>query len=282
MGAKIVNWEIAPFILGCVVVLGGTSAVQSAGTPDDMVLVPGGYFEMGSPKGWHDNETPQHQVYVDSFYMDKYLVTNKDFQKFVKATGYVTDAEKNGGGKVYKGFNGFVLVPSANWKDPLGDGKGIQGKMDNPVVQVNWYDACSFAEWVGKRLPTEAEYEKAAGGGVTTQYYFGNDAGQLGDYEWYSHNSGWKTHPVGVKKPNPYGLYDILGNVFEWCSDWYGDDYYAVSSLKNPQGPKSGKNRVIRGGSWVLNSDDYRPAFRLGDSPYYGDFAKGFRCASTP
>jgi len=209
---------------------------------------------MGSPDGiGQSDEQPQHKVYLDAFYIDKYPVTFDQYDKFCAATG-------------------------ASKPSDQGWGRGTR-----PVINVSWYDAQDYAGWVGKRLPTEAEYEKAVRGGTTTRYFFGDDSSHLGDYAWFDDNSGGTTHPVGHKKPNPYGLYDIVGNVWEWCSDWYGDGYYAVSPANNPQGLESGLERksVMRGGSWVDFAHNMCSTNRFGLSPDDRSYTNGFRCAKN-
>jgi eukaryotic-like serine/threonine-protein kinase len=207
---------------------------------------------MGSPDGVGDqDEHPQHQVYLDAFYIDKYPVTFDQYDKFCEATGRAKPDDNK-------------------W-----------GRGTRPIINVSWDDANSYALWAGKRLPTEAEYEKAVRGGTTTQYFFGDDASLLGDYAWYRENSDKMTHPVGEKKPNPFGLYDIVGNVWEWCSDWYADGYYAASPAKNPSGPEMGTMICLRGGSWNSFTDSSRSATRNGNSPNNRNIY-GFRCAKTP
>ncbi len=220
------------------------------GTP--MVLIPAGYFMMGSPNGQGGgDEHPRHKVWLDAFYMDKYPVTFDQYDKFCEATGRVKP-------------------------DDNGWGRGRR-----PVINVFWDDANAYCKWAGKRLPTEAEWEKAARGGTTTQYFFGDDNGPLRNYAWYNEDSGHQTHPVGEKKPNPYGLYDILGNAWEWCSDWYDENYYAKSPVRNPRGPASGQFHVLRGGSWGSNYDTPRSAYRVKILPLYCGPLTGFRCARS-
>jgi formylglycine-generating enzyme required for sulfatase activity len=264
-----------------------------------MVLIPAGEFWMGTESGkpsggFGGDEYPRHKVWVDAFYMDKNLVSNRQFQDFVEATGYVTDAEKGGGGNIIvfvkkQGEAGKVeitvdgkQVKAAVWKDPQGNGKGIQDKMSNPVVQVSWNDAKAYCKWARKRLPTEAEWERAARGGTETDFFFGDAEGKLGDYAWYGVNSDGRTHPVGQKKPNPFGLYDILGNVNEWCWDWFGLYKVGSGTMKNPQGPESNIVRVQRGGSWPDISFELRAASRSGFEPNSCNDGLGFRCARTP
>jgi formylglycine-generating enzyme required for sulfatase activity len=289
-------------LLACNSCQAGDKQTPPSGRGDgDMAEIPAGEFWMGTATGkpsvgFGGDEYPRHRVWVDAFLMDKKLVTNRDFDEFVKATGYVTDAEKSGGGNLIvfertKGEDGKVEirldgkhVKAATWKDPQGDGKGIKDRMSDPVVQVSWNDVAAYCKWAKKRLPTEAEWERAARGGKETDYFFGDDEGKLGEYAWYEANSDGKTHPVGQKKPNPFGLYDILGNVREWCSDWQG--LYPVSSsgtARNPKGPEENSpNRIQRGGSWADMGFEMRCAARSGFKAHSCNDALGFRCVKNP
>ncbi|MFQ5715575.1 MAG: formylglycine-generating enzyme family protein [Nitrospinales bacterium] len=208
-------------------------APVSAGT-ENMILIPAGEFEMGG-KGKHDGK-PVHTVYVDAFYIDKYEVTQKEYQE---ATG----------------------------ENPS-EFKGEK----RPVEKVTWEEAKRYCEKLGKRLPSEAEWEYAAKGG--------KDKGEVGGY-WYKGNADKKTHPVGKMPPNSLGLYDILGNVWEWVADWYGEDYYKNSSRNNPTGPPDGTEKVLRGGSWGGTPLTVRASFRLKLDPSTRHNAVGFRCASS-
>jgi sulfatase modifying factor 1 len=222
-----------------------------------MVLIPAGEFQMGdSFKEGQDNELPVHTVYLDAFYMDVYEVTNAQYKKFMDTTGYKAPAY---------------------WNDPN------YNAPNTPVVGVTWYDAKAYADWAGKRLPTEAEWEKAARGGLVGKRYPWGDTISHDDanYEGTGGKDTWTyASPVGSFAPNGYGLYDMAGNVWEWCADWYDGNYYVNSPKSNPEGPDSGSYKVLRGGSWF--STDYyllRTAYRYGyRSPtnYYGDV--GFRC----
>ena len=240
-----------------------------------MVYIPGGSFVMGSPKGegGYDplgifkegtDEHPQHEVYVDAFYMDKCEVTNAQYKTFCDTTG--------------------ISYPS----NPVGDLDltYFLKRPNYPVVNVSWYSAAEYAAWVGKRLPTEAEWEYACRAGTTTAYNVGdnislNDAnyrGELGKDKWY-----W-TSPVGSFAPNAWGLYDMHGNAEEWCSDWYGKDYYEDSPSKNPLGPPKQlvnflRYRVVRGGSYGSDSINLRSARRNSSDPDFKHSDRGFRCA---
>jgi formylglycine-generating enzyme required for sulfatase activity len=209
----------------------------------NMAKIPAGSFMMGSPSGiGSDDERPQHRVTLDGFLMDKTEVTQAEYTKVMGSNP-----------------SGFKNCPSC------------------PVEIVNWSEAKSYCEKVGKRLPTEAEWEYACRAGTTTQYYWGNEMD--GNYGWFDGNSSNKTHPVGEKKPNAWGLYDMSGNVWEWCSDWYDEGYYKSSPESNPSGASSGRYRVLRGGSWGSNGSYLRSGYRDWDSPDRRAYINGFRCA---
>jgi formylglycine-generating enzyme required for sulfatase activity len=203
------------------------------------VLLPGGTFKMGTDNG-NACEKPVHEVNVDGFLISKYEMTQGVWKKIM------------------------VNNPS-NFKD---DG--------NPVEQVSWDDCREFCRKAGLRLPTEAEWEYACRAGTTTEYYWGDEPNS--DYMWYDGNSEKKVHPVGQKKPNGFGLYDMSGNVYEWCADRGDGDYYKNSPHDNPTGSVNGKDRVIRGGSAGGNSSDCRSSYRGADPPSYLLNSLGFRC----
>ena len=230
----------------------------------EMVLIPAGNFQMGSDDGL-DHEKPVHTVYVDAFYMDKYLVTNAQYRRFVLETGH---SEPKGEGYVDDEWqHGF-----RPWSDIKFNGD------DHPVVCVSWDDAQAYVKWASKRLPTEAEWEKAARGGlVGMKYPWGNEITD-GNAN-YGRNVG-STTPVGNYPRNGYGLYGMAGNVWEWCSDWYDGDYYADSPSLIPTGPDSGDYRVQRGGSWLYNFNPLRAASRSYSTPTYTNDNFGFRCVS--
>ncbi|MCX5642282.1 MAG: SUMF1/EgtB/PvdO family nonheme iron enzyme [Candidatus Omnitrophica bacterium] len=221
-----------------------------------MVLIPAGEFIMGSAQGpdSFENECPRHKVFLSAYYIDKYAVTVGQYRKFCAETGREMPSE-----------------PSWVWQDT------------HPVVNVFWDDATAYANHYGKRLPTEAEWEKAARAGSATSYCFGDAESDLKDYAWYSANSNRQTHPVGTRKPNAFGLYDMHGNALEWCSDWFDANYYSSSPASNPKGPDSGLNRVARGGCWFGSATDYcRSAVRSGYFLVHVDSNIGFRCACSP
>jgi formylglycine-generating enzyme required for sulfatase activity len=235
-----------------------------------MVLIPAGYFTMGSPKdkGGKD-ERPAHQVWVSAFYLDQYLVTFDQYDKFCDDTGRQKPSD---------GYTRYK-VPSTHW------GRGRQ-----PVLNLSWDEADAYCKWSGGRLPTEAEWEKAARGGTESAYFWGKDEGPASEYAWYGGNSRYKTWPVGKLKPNPYGLYDIVGNLWEWVGDWYSPDYYAESPGRNPTGPDEGKSKVLRGGSFANGSDclqvthrsDWDPDREDGEELMGHLHEHGCRCALMP
>jgi len=233
----------------------------------EMVLIPAGSFIMGDEKGEPD-ETP-HKVYVDAFYMDRYQVTQQEYERLM-------------------GEN-----PS-RWK----------GARD-PVDQVRWSDAVKYCNarsreeglepcydletWRcnfdanGYRLPTEAEWEYACRAGTKTSYYFGDDERKLRVFAWFEQNSGGRHHPVGQKLPNPWGLFDMHGNVWEWCNDFYKVDYYRESPERNPRGPDEGETKVLRGGCFSSKPRECRSSHRYYENPAYSDVCfgydiYGFRC----
>jgi len=277
-----------------------TPSVQPTPTvvaaPEGMVFVPAGEFIMGSPEGEGlDNEHPQRTVYLNAFYIGKYEVTNEQFSQFVDATGYTTDAETAGWGWAWTGED-WEEVEGADWRHPQGPGSSIEDKMDHPVVQVSWNDADAYCRWVGVRLPTEAEWEKAARGTDGREYPWGNSApdGSKLNYCDVNCELDWKdssaddgytdTAPVGHYEAgkSPYGAYDMAGNVWEWVADWYDADYYSKAPDRNPQGPDSGEKRVLRGGSWFGYEGDARCADRYGGAPDVRISYFGFRVAASP
>ena len=216
-----------------------------------MVLIPAGSFGMGTNDG-SDNEKPVHTVCVNAFYMDEYEVTNGQYRQFVRATGH---------------------REPGYWDD------SDCNQPNQPVVGVSWDDAVAYARWAGKRLPTEAEWEYAARGGLSGKKYPWGDSISSSQAN-YGRNVG-NPVPVGSYSANGYDLYDMAGNVWEWCSDWYGGDYYSNSPSCNPQGPSSGSYRVLRGGSLDYHSDPpygLRVAYRNYYSPSTSNLFLGFRC----
>jgi len=310
--------------------------------PEDMVWIPGGQFTMGSESSMaFAHEGPEHTVRVSGFWMDAAPVTNAEFRRFVAATGYVTIAERpidveelmkqlprgtpppppevlKPGSVVFAPpshavalddpFQWWAFVPGANWRHPDGPGSSIEGKDDHPVVHIAWDDAAAYAEWAGKRLPTEAEWEFAARGGLDQQpFAWGGDPATDED----CHANIWQgdfpsrdtaadgfsgTSPVRAFEPNGFGLYDMAGNVWEWTNDYYRPDTYARRSgqtVVNPTGPSRSFDprepyavkRVQKGGSFLCNDSycsGYRPSARQAGSPDTGSNHTGFRCVLDP
>lgn len=297
-------------------------------SPDGtMVWIPAGTFEMGSLEDGPDAQ-PVHRVRLKGYWMDRTEVTNAQFASFVAATGYVTVAEREPDPKDFPGVppaelcaGSIVFTPpsqpvalddplgwwtyrrDAHWRQPEGPGSTIEGRENHPVVHVAWEDASAYAQWAGKRLPTEAEWEYAARGGLAGQpYVWGNTHPSTDDRaaniwqgrfpHWNAHTDGAeRTAAVGSYSANGYGLFDMAGNVWEWCADWYSPDYYARSPSENPPGPPASHDpqepgvpkRVQRGGSFLC-SDDYCVRYRVGargkGAVDTGAMHLGFRCVS--
>jgi formylglycine-generating enzyme len=243
-----------------------------------MVSIPGGAFRMGNDASARPAERPAHEAVVEEFLMDEHEVTNRQFAEFVRQTGYVTKAEERRYSQVYdlkKRQWGKCL--GADWRHPGGPETTLDGKDDYPVVHVSWFDAQAYCHWSGKRLPTEAEWEYAARSGLRdADYPWGREETPDGRHmaNYWQHNrdepaDGFLTlAPVKSFPPNRFGIFDMSGNIWEWCGDWYADDYYAQSPRENPPGPSEGRNRVIRGGSWLCPEN-----FFVG----YTVFARAFR-----
>lgn len=308
---------------------------------EGMVWIPGGEFNMGTNTelGWPE-EKPAHRVRVDGFWMDKTEVTNAQFAEFVRATGYKTTAELPPdlnaimaqlppgtppptkeqlvpGSMVFRPQKNrkskkdlsdwWHWVPGADWQHPDGPGSNIDGKENHPVVHVSWHDALAYAKWAGKRLPTEAEWEFAARGGVENQpYTWGDhfDDANLHANLWQGNfplkntaeDGHERTAPVGSFRANSFGLFDMSGNVWEWCNDKYDARIYQTRDLQkvvdNPQGPQKsadprnpyGESRSQRGGSFLCHDSycsRYRPSARHGCAPDTGMSHVGFRCVRS-
>ena len=236
----------------------------------EMVAIPGGWFEMGSAKGGAD-ESPVHKVWISPFLIDRYEVVQEQFKK-------------------------FQMPDPSHFKNPR-----------KPLDQINWTDAtmycnerslaegldpcydeetwdCNFAA-NGYRLPTEAEWEYACRAGTNSKYSFGNSLPKLKAHAWFAENSSKTTQAVGQKQPNPWGLYDMHGNVSEWCNDFYAEDYYKQSPNRDPKGPPKGRERVLRGGAWNSSADSCRSTYRASDPSIndtcLADDAIGFRCVRS-
>lgn len=274
----------------------------------EQVRVPGQTFLMGDQHGddrHGDGETPVHPVTVGAFEIDATTVTNRQFAAFVADSGYVTEAERFGFSAVFHlalaadpgdvmgpaaGAPWWLGVKGADWAHPEGPRSTIEGRDDHPVVHVSWNDAVAYCRWAGRRLPTEAEWECASRGGLAGQRYpWGNEIGD----EWPCNiwqgrfpdvntgADGWTTTaPVRTYQPNAYGLWQTVGNVWEWCADWWDPDYYLVSPDADPTGPPTGDLRVLRGGSYLCHDtycNRYRNSARTANTPDSSLGNAGFR-----
>ncbi|MEK8020801.1 MAG: formylglycine-generating enzyme family protein [Candidatus Parabeggiatoa sp.] len=234
----------------------------------EMIIIPAGKFQMGDIQGGHNNEKPVHEVSVKSFAMGRYPLTVAEFRQFVYATGYKTDPETGGGGYVWKD-NKWQKVKNVNWRNPSFPKKAPQ-KENQPVVCISWNDAMAYIDWLTKQtgqkycLPSEAQWEYAARAGTHTDYWWGkkfarfrlNCRGRGRPSRW----SGKQTAPVGSFKPNPFGLYDTAGNVWEWCADAWHESYGAPTEGSVWEGDRS--LFVLRGGSWNSGKTQVRSAYR--------------------
>ncbi|MCY3812332.1 MAG: formylglycine-generating enzyme family protein [Gammaproteobacteria bacterium] len=282
----------------------------------EAVVLPGGTFLMGSddPDARpEDGEGPVREVTVDGFRIDRTTVTNAQFQAFVDATGYRTQAESFGWCYVFKGLlpkarqrrlaqthdvkavPWWLAVDGAYWKKPEGAGSNLRGRLHHPVVHVSWHDAAAYADWAGKRLPTEAEWEYAARGGLAGRRFpWGDDlllAGQHRCNIWQGRfpNSNtladghYGTAPAKSFVPNAFGLYNMAGNIWEWCADWFSPDWHRSHSTVNPAGPPTGDNKVLKGGSYLCHDsycNRYRVAARYANTPDSATGNAGFRCVA--
>jgi formylglycine-generating enzyme required for sulfatase activity len=244
------------------------AAAQSSPAPGaDMLLIQGGRFMMGDKE---EVDAPLHEVTVSSFMIDKYLVTQELYQKVMGENPARWKGEKN-------------PIEQVRWSDAVkfcnrrSQLEGLQPCYDLTTWQ------CDFGA-TGYRLPTEAEWEYACRANTTTPFFFGENGAKLGDYAWFDKNSGGRPRPVGQKLPNPWGLYDICGNVWEWCNDFYQVDYYKQSPKQDPRGPQQGATKVVRGGAWRFKEESCRSGYRYNENPGYADVCfgydiYGFRCA---
>jgi sulfatase modifying factor 1 len=241
----------------------------------DMIRIPAGSFLMGCESG-AAAERPVHEVSVDEFWIDRYPVTNARFAAFVERTGYTTTAERQG--KAW-GYNDgrFAEIAGLCWRD-----HATADRAEHPVVLVSWFDAVAFAAWAGKRLPTEAEWEQTARGGLEQALYpWGDEEPDLSRAHFNAPPRECpSTAAVGTSAPNGYGVSDIVGNVWQWCSDWFGTETYGSSATSNPIGAASGTLKVRRGGSWnVIQHFRLRCANRGAMNPSAAAPNMGFRCA---
>ncbi|XP_036189248.1 formylglycine-generating enzyme isoform X3 [Myotis myotis] len=260
----------------------GPGAAPRPPAPAKMVSIPAGVFTMGTddPQIKQDGEAPARRVTVDAFYMDAYEVSNADFERFVNATGYLTEAEKFGDSFVFEGLLSeqvkagiqqavaaapwWLPVKGASWRHPEGPDSTVLHRPDHPVLHVSWNDAVAYCTWAGKRLPTEAEWEYSCRGGLHDRLFpWGNKLQPRGQHyanlwqgEFPVTNTGEDgfrgTAPVDAFPPNGYGLYNIVGNAWEWTADWWAVRHSAEEAL-NPKGPPSGKDRVKKGGSYMCH-----------------------------
>ncbi len=278
-----------------------------------MVRLEGGAFRMGTDTadGFpSDGEGPVRQVTLDPFYIDIHPVTNRRFREFVEATRYKTEAEKFRWSFVFqgdiprkdyarlvkdtvRGAEWWCQVSGANWKHPEGPESGIKTRWDHPVVHVSWNDAMAYAKWAGKRLPTEAEWEYAARGGLEQKMYpWGDELTPDGKHLcniWQGifpdHNTAedgyTSTSPINAYPPNGYGLDGITGNAWEWCADWFHPSFHRTATHFNPTGPPAGTARVMRGGSYLCHRsycNRYRVAARSSNTPDSTTTNMSFRC----
>lgn len=284
---------------------------NSSFSAENMQLLPSGTFLMGSHDATFpaDGEGPIREVSVDAFWIDKTAVTNADFAYFVEATNYVTEAERFGWSFVFVGFVSaesqtravqsapwWRQVYGADWQHPEGPQSDIGARLDHPVVHVSWHDAIAFANWCGKRLPTEAEWEYAARGGLRQRSYPWGDKllpkgkhrcniwqGRFPDLN--SQADGFLgTCPVDAFRPNKFGLYNMTGNVWEWTADWFSPTFHQRDLRSNPLGPPTGVGRVIKGGSYLCHKsycNRYRVSARTHNTPDSSTGHMGFRLVAN-
>ena len=269
--------------------------------PANFVLIRGGEFTMGSPANEpdHESDETQHQVKVSDFYLCRYAVTVAEFRKFVEASGYQTDAEKGDGSYAWDG-NAWQKRAGINWRYGVSGSVRPQSEENHPVLHVSSKDAIAYCDWLSKnsnkkfRLPTEAEWEYACRAGTTTPFHTGENlttdqANYDGNYPYNNNQKGEyreNTVPVDSFLPNARGLYNMHGNVYEWCSDWYGGLYYdeckAKGVVENPAGPETGSDRVLRGGYWCSYARCCRSAYRDLNAPDFRGNCVGFRLVFVP
>jgi sulfatase modifying factor 1 len=279
-----------------------------------MVHLEGGEFQMGNDRDYgfpDDGEGPVHPVRVDPFWIDRTVVTNDQFSTFVETTKYKTEAEEFGWSFVFEGHLSNKLlkrlqpnrvvgsqwwcrIEGATWRKPEGTGLNIRKRGNHPVVHVSWNDAAAYADWAGKRLPTEAEWEYAARGGIPhgNRYPWGDELEPSGRHMMNVWQGKFPTSnteddgfygpaPARQYKPNGFGLYGVAGNVWEWCWDWFSVNAYWQSPPENPIGPPMGNRRVMRGGSYLCHvsyCNRYRVDSRYQNTPDSSTTNAGFRC----
>jgi sulfatase modifying factor 1 len=295
-----------------------TSRLQSAarvravgGSTEGMIRLDGGRFLMGSEDADSvraDGEGPVRQVTIDPLFLDRYPVTNEQFREFVRATSYTTEAENFGWSFVFvghlrekgtetehpEGLRWWRKVAGADWRHPEGPDSSVVHRGNYPVVQVSWNDAIAYSAWAGKRLPTEAEWEFAARGGLEGKRFpWGDDLTPGGVHlcniwqgEFPDHDTAEDGHsapaPVDTYPPNGFGFYTTTGNTWEWCSDYFSPDHHLLATRVNPVGPDRGATRSMRGGSYLCHAsycNRYRVAARTSNTPDSATTNVGFRCA---
>jgi formylglycine-generating enzyme required for sulfatase activity len=258
-----ISWGVG--LLASVAQPAAQNATRSAAT-GQMVHLAAGQFTMGDKD---EVDAPLHQVVISAFDMDRNLVTQEFYKEVMGSNPSRWKAAAN-------------PVEQLRWSDALkfcnkrSEIEGLQPCYDLQTLKCN-FDANGY------RLPTEAEWEYACRAGTTTAYFFGDNPARLSDYAWFDKNSGGHPRPAGQKQPNPWGLGDIVGNVWEWCNDWYKVDYYQESPKQDPRGPNEGQNKVLRGGAWRFSAENCRSGYRYNESPGYSDVCfgydiYGFRC----
>jgi len=291
-----------------------TAPIEEIAPDLDMVLLPGGRFLMGTDYEFgfpDDGEGPVREIQLSPFLIDRHTVTNERFARFVRATGYQTEAERFGWSFVFwaqipqERFHELVAdtvaaapwwckVPGAHWKEPAGPGSTIEDRKEHPVVHVSWNDAEAYCAWSGQRLPTEAEWEYAARGGLIQKLYpWGDKLRPDGEHRcniWQGEfprvntaEDGYSaTCPTDAFPPNEYGLYSMTGNTWEWCADWFSADFHLTGPRVDPQGPPQGEAKVIKGGSFLCHKsycNRYRVAARTQNTTDSTTSHMSFRCA---
>ena len=311
---------------------GAATAAGPAPAPDGMVWIPGGTFRMGSDRHYAE-EAPAHRVAVDGFWMDRTTVTNREFRRFVEATHHLTSAERPADPADYPGakpellvpssvmfrrtagpvdlhnpYNWWTYVPGADWRHPQGPGSSLDGLWDHPVVHLAFEDATAYARWAGKELPSEAEWEFAARGGLDgAEFVWGDELAPggrqmanywQGEFPWQNllEDGHEGTAPVGCFPPNGYGLHEMAGNVWEWTTDWYQEHARierACCTIRNPRGAEAEASldprtptvriprKVMKGGSFLCAPNycrRYRPAARMPQPVDTSTCHLGFRC----
>ncbi len=281
---------------------------------EDMVLIQSGSFLMGSDDRWAypaDGEGPVREISLDSFWIDAVAVSNEAFGSFIEATGYATEAERFGWSFVFSGLlpedfpptQAVVEAPwwrkveGANWQHPEGPQSALDDRLDHPVVHVSWNDARAYCTWAGRRLPTEAEWEFAARGGLDGKAFpWGDEREPGGEHRMNVWQGAFPTKnteadgyygtcPVDAFPPNGYGLHNVTGNVWEWAGDWFDAGSRQQDRDHDPRGPAAGAIKIQKGGSYLCHDSycrRYRVAARQGNSPDSSTGNTGFRCARDP